>query len=475
MSSSSPAERQIAFDNPLGDPSARAAVASTPRLSGHNVREANWRQGPTRDALTGLPSRKHFLKRLEKALTGAGHGEDVAVLCIDLDRFKVVNDSFGHDAGDELLTQLSGRLGGCLRASDLLTRFGGDEFVILLDGVGGLPGANQVAARLIDALRRPFFVRGHELVLSASIGIALSTPPRAHAADLLRRADVALYQAKCQGRAGYILYSAAMDAHTLSRLELEADLHLAIERGELSLYYQPEVRLATERIVGFEALVRWQHPRRGLLLPREFIPFAEETGLIDALGQWVFEAACQQAFAWQRTPARGVSLTMSVNVSAKQLRQHDFVEQIARTIRETSVDPTCLRLEITEDAVMHDEESAIQTLHELKALGVTISLDDFGTGYSSLSRLWRFPVETVKIDRSFVDGLHKNRGAAAVMRAITTLAHSLSMDVTVEGIETSQQLAFARELSCDRGQGFYFYEPLPAVSASEVLRHSPMR
>ncbi len=460
---------EASFSNLMHEPDVRGIVVSAHDISKHKRQEAHLRRAALRDPLTGLPNRTEFMNRLEDALVCPHDDQSgVAVLFVDLDRFKTINDTFGHAAGDSLLVQVSQRIATSLRVGDLLSRYGGDEFIILVERLNDVRVARHVAERVIDALHLPFILNGREVIVSASIGISVGLHSPVKARDLLHQADVALYQAKRQGRASYIQYEAELDAEAMQSLQLESELWNALEREEFRLLFQPEVELETGRIVGFEALARWQHPERGLLPPDAFIPFAEQTGLINPIGSWVLLAACRQAVAWQQPGHE--PLTVSVNLAANQLYQTDFVAEVEGVLHETGLDPRCLKLEITEGVLIRDTEVVSQVLQDLKALGVACVLDDFGTGYSSLSYLTRFPVQTLKIDRTFVDRLGSDRGATAIVSAIATLAHGLNMETTVEGIETAEQLAFVRELHCARGQGFYFWAPLSAEAATELLK-----
>jgi diguanylate cyclase (GGDEF)-like protein/PAS domain S-box-containing protein len=423
------------------------------------------------DQLTGLPNRALFVDRMEHSLARAGRrGDRVAVMFFDLDRFKVVNDSLGHAAGDELLGAVAKRLSGLLRSSDTLARFGGDEFTVLVEDLVHPSGATGIAERIIESLRLPFMLGSHEVVISASIGIVISTDAHHKPADLLRDADIALYQAKAAGKARFVVFDPSGQAAPAARLTLETDLRRAIERGELSLVYQPEVDLDSGQIVGMEALARWQHPTRGMVPPTEFIPLAEETGLIVPIGQWILEEACRQARTWQAIHRSVPPLTMSVNLSGQQFQSPDLVGQVARVLEETGLDPSGLRLEITESVVVQDAESTVATMMALKNLGVRLAIDDFGTGYSSLSYLTRFAVDTLKVDRSFVSGVAHDQRTLSVVRAVTAMAHALGMDVTAEGIETAEQLARVRAVRCDWGQGYYFFKPVAAGVLTTILQ-----
>jgi diguanylate cyclase (GGDEF)-like protein len=431
-----------------------------------------------RDALTGLPNRALFMDRLSHGLTRARRRhEHVAVLFIDLDRFKVINDTLGHTVGDQLLVEVSNRLGSALRPGDTVARLGGDEFGLLLEDVADAETAELVALRIEAELAKPLSFEGREVFVTASIGIALSSERLGTPEEVLRDADLAMYHAKAKGKARHEIFDGTMSAPALDRMDLEMDLRSAITNRDFRLHYQPILRLDTGRIVEVEALIRWQHEKRGLLQPDAFIGLTEETGLIVPIGQWVLTEACRQARAWQiefpRTPALG----MSVNLSAKQFQNPKLVEEITDALTMSGLDPACLKLEITESVVMQDVPATLAKLHELKDLGIRLAIDDFGTGYSSLGYLKRFPVNTLKIDRSFVKGLSHEGGDSAIVRAVVTVAKSLNMDVTAEGIETDQQRLELKALGCDLGQGFLFgrptapehLKPLLAVSVNGAL------
>ena len=423
------------------------------------------------DPLTGLPNRARFLAALGRAMDRAKKsGAPPAVLFLDLDRFKVVNDGHGHAAGDRLLVQMGERLRGCLRQGQEAARLGGDEFTILVEGSDAAQEAEAVAARVAEALTVPFVAGGGEFAITASIGIAVATPEHDDPADLLRDADEALYRAKSRGKARWAVYDPAMRAERRERAALEADLEHAPIRGELWLAYQPIVDLASGAIVGLEALVRWQHPQLGLLPPGQFIPLAEETGQVETIGRWVLAKACRQAKFWQSSLA--VPPVVAVNLSAQQFQRPDLVETVAFMLRGTRLDPRLLKLEITESAVMGDTDAAVETLHRLKALGVGLAIDDFGTGYSSLGYLRRFPVDALKIDRSFVSGIGSDAGDAAIAEAVVGLAHTLGLEVVAEGIETSEQMARLQSMGCEQGQGYRFGRPQPPAAIETLLQQT---
>ena len=461
---------EVIANNLLHEPSVGGIVLNSRDVTERKALEERLAYQAFHDALTGLPNRSMLVAGLQRALERAegGRGE-VAVLFVDLDNFKLVNDSLGHGAGDAALVEVARRLGECLGAGDLAARFGGDEFVVLLEGVADEAGATGVARRIVGALEAPFRLGNKEVFFSASIGAVLGAASgRGDAADLLRAADVALHRAKATG-VGYAVFDAAMNVEALERLDLEADLRRAVDHEEFVVYYQPKVELSTGRIIGAEALVRWQSPRRGMVSPAKFIPVAEETGLIRGIGGWVLREACLQAKEWRAHLPSCSRPVVSVNLSAAQLKHPGFVQEVARTIEETGVDPASLVLEITESMLMEDAERGVETLCGLKALGLRVALDDFGKGYSSLAYLKRFPIDTLKIDRAFVDGLGREPGDTAIVRAIMGLARALGLEVVAEGIETAEQLGLLKELDCDYGQGYYFARPLPSAEAGPFL------
>ncbi|HEV7799018.1 MAG TPA: EAL domain-containing protein [Pyrinomonadaceae bacterium] len=434
----------------------------------------HFRHAAFHDALTGLPNRPLLIDHLKLAIERSKihHDHLFAVLFIDLDRFKNINDSLGHNTGDQLLVAIAARIGECLRPTDTIARLGGDEFAILLDGLEDWTIATSVAERVQDELLKPFSLNGHEVYTTASIGIRLSADGRDDAENMLRDADTAMYRAKDNGKARHELFHSTMHTRAVALLKLETDLRRAIEREEFCVHYQPIISLETEALVGFEALARWNHPERGLVSPDEFIPLAEETGLVTEIGAWVLHESCTQLRKWQTALGRE-SLTMSVNLSGKQLTQTDLIQQIETTLKETGLNPTWLRLEITESVVMENAELATNTLLQLRKLGVHLSIDDFGTGYSSLSYLHRFPVNTLKIDRSFIGRMAKGDENSEIVRTICTLANNLGMEVVAEGVETREQLELLRSLNCEYGQGYLFSKPVDAEKATIQVLENP--
>jgi diguanylate cyclase (GGDEF)-like protein/PAS domain S-box-containing protein len=421
------------------------------------------------DPLTGLPNRALFMDRIEHAMTIANERRQaVGVLFLDLDNFKVVNDSLGHAAGDQLLVHIAGRLKACLGLGATLARFGGDEFTVLLEDNMTVAVPDLVAERLRASMEQPFVVANRQIYATLSIGIAVSTPGVESPGDLLRNADVAMYRAKSGGRARSVVFDRGVDSVAVERLALETELRGAIERGELELHYQPIMDIATGEIDDFEALIRWRHPHGGLIPPDRFIPLAEDTGLIIPIGHWVLETACTQLKAWH-SMLGNEDLSVSVNISARQFQDPTLLTDIARILRMTDLPARCLTIEVTESLAMRDASAAAGILADLKDLGVGVAIDDFGTGYSSLSYLHRFPCDFLKIDRSFVSRLGRERHDQAIVEAIVALAHALDMAVTAEGIETGEQLARLSALRCERGQGYYFSRPVPAETASELL------
>ncbi len=418
------------------------------------------------DTLTSLPNRALFHQRLQRSLVHAQRfNEQLAVLLLDLDRFKNVNDTLGHNAGDRVVQALAGRLNGCLREVDTLARMGGDEFGVLIEQVSDTRFVGSVARKLLQAIAAPLTVDGQEYNMTASIGISTCPADGSDAATLLRNADIAMYRAKERGKNNAQFYAAAMNAHSMARLSLETGLRHALERGEFLLYYQPKVDIGSGRISGMEALVRWMRPQadRGegkasMVSPADFIPLAEETGLIEPIGAWVLKTACECNRAWQRLgmPA----LRVAVNLSARQFVQANLVSDVARVLDASGLAPGSLELEITESMVMDNPEQAIRTLRQLKSMGIALAIDDFGTGYSSLGYLKRFPIDNIKIDRSFIKDIPGNSDDATITRTIIDMTHNLRLKVVAEGVETEAQLDFLREHGCDEMQGYYFSRPL---------------
>ena len=432
--------------------------------------EAELRHQSLHDPLTGLPNRALFMDRLQHARARAERQQRaIAVLCLDLDHFKLINDSLGHDAGDRALKVAADRMRGCLRSSDTVARFGGDKFMILLEGITDSSSAVAVADAIVARLEEPLTLGEREVTTTGSIGVAVSFPGQDRPADLPRDADLALYHAKANGRSRTAMFDPSMSASALARLDLQSDLRRALERGEFTVYYQPKVVLRTGQIVAVEALARWQHPTRGLVPPAQFIPVAEEIGLIVPLGRWVLTEACRQMRAWQARLPAAPPLDISVNLSAQQFQHPELVADVGRILRETGLEPARLELELTESTIMEHGGSNLLTLQALKRLGVQLAIDDFGTGYSSLSYLKRFPVDTLKIDRSFVAGLGRDPDDTAIVAAIQTLAHTLNLVVVAEGIETDEQVVLLRALGCEQGQGYHFGRPLGGDAAESLL------
>ena len=465
-------QAEATVTNLLGDASVGGLVLNTRDISERKELQDQLVHEAYHDALTQLANRALFRERVSDSLAERGDGDDVTVLFLDLDGFKEVNDSLGHLAGDQLLVQVAERLRASVREGDMVARFGGDEFAVLVESPLDSADAEAVAQRIVDSLHEPFRIDTRDIHVQASIGLAAAGVSGVTEQDgtaegaeqLMRNADLAMYRAKSAGGSGFAAYDPQMLAGLVERLELEADLRLALERGELKLHYQPTVELATNQVIGFEALVRWQHPTRGLISPMDFIPIAEGTGLIVPLGRWVIAEACRQAVAW------GGGVKMAVNVSVRQFDRCDLPAIVAEVLAETGMPAGQLCLEMTESVLMTDTEENLAALVRLKALGVTLAIDDFGTGYSSLAYLRRFPVDTLKIDRSFVERLGEQNDDAALASTIVQLGQSLGMTTVAEGIEEYGQLAALREMGCTYAQGYYFSRPVPAVEAGRLLR-----
>ncbi|MEH1864248.1 MAG: EAL domain-containing protein [Nostoc sp.] len=427
------------------------------------------------DSLTGLPNRVLFMRRLDNALNRAKQeaSYQFAVLFLDCDRFKVVNDSLGHLVGDELLISIARRLQACLIPIDTLARLGGDEFGILLENITDINIAIQVADRILKQLSLAFKLSRYEVFMNASIGISWGNKDYDRPEYLLRDADTAMYRAKAQGRAKYHVFNPAMHQEAIQLLELENDLRRAVARQEFLVYYQPIVSLITGRISGFEALVRWQHPIRGLVPPTDFIPVAEETGLINAINTWVLQSACNQLSIWQHQPVTPEPLTISVNLSARLFLQPNFVEQIDKIIYETKINPKYLELEITESVIMENTNAIKIIFQQLKQRNIKLIMDDFGTGYSSLSYLHSFPLNALKIDKSFVKRMQDNKENMGLVPAMIGIANSMGMSAIAEGVETEEQLAQLRSLNCNFAQGFLFSEPIEQQLVVKLLAVSP--
>lgn len=451
-------------------------------ITGRKSAEMQLTHRALHDALTNLPNRVLMLDRLRQAIRYAERRGDFkfAVMFLDLDRFKVINDSLGHVLGDQLLMSFAKKLQKAIRATDTVTRysgtlarFGGDEFVVLLEDLRDVEDANVVAVRIQKALEEPFRVGPHEVFTTASIGIATSTEKWAEPEDYLRAADTAMYRAKARGRACHVVYDSSMYEQALGRMQVETDLRHVVDRNELMVYYQPIVSLQTGRITAFEALVRWQHPKRGIVPPSEFVPVAEDMGLITAIGKWVLGEACGQVVQWQDRHRHVNGLAVSVNVSVRQFSDPYLVDSIQDVLRRTSLNPEHLKLEITESVIMENVDLVTETLDRLRALNLKLSLDDFGTGYSSLSYLHRFPMNVLKIDQSFVRNVAASKENFQLVKTILMLARNFEMSTVAEGVESREQIEVLRSLECDDGQGYYFARPLTREHAEELLASNP--
>jgi diguanylate cyclase (GGDEF)-like protein/PAS domain S-box-containing protein len=452
----------------LDDPTVRGLVLNYRDITERALYEERLSQQAFHDALTGLPNRALFHDRLERALQQ--RGKTVGLLFVDLDHFKVVNDGLGHDAGDQLLRDVAERLAGCLRDGDTLARLGGDEFTVLMPDIAGAEVAEAVATRIEHRLRPPFELPGQSVFVTASIGIATGAALHDRPEALLRDADAAMYEAKAGGRAKHAVFHPSMHVRAVTRLAIETDLRRAIDNHQLELHYQPIMWLDGRQIVGVEALVRWRRPDGTLVPPAEFVPVAEETGLIRPIGRWVLHEACRQLARWRSELPQAAGLSVSVNVSARQLQDASIVEDVESALQETGLDPGSLILELTESAVIENFEGASATLQKLRWMSVQLAMDDFGTGYSSLSSLSRLPLDILKIDQSFVARLDQDAEGRAIVYAITSLAAALGVRVTGEGIETASQLSTLVELDCKHGQGFLLARPAPARELTELLR-----
>lgn len=453
--------------NLLDDPDVGGLVLNVRDISERATLEHRLRQLAFHDPLTGLANRFLFADRVSHAIErGQRTASGVALLFCDLDDFKTVNDSLGHEAGDQLLLAVASRLSACIRPGDTVARLGGDEFALLLENVGDANEAAEVAGRLLADLRAPLVIHGRDVLVAASVGIAMAGEDQ-RVADLLRDADTAMYAAKERGKGRWELYDPGMHAQALRRLELTAELDRAVERREFYLEYQPIVALSTGRVVGVEALVRWRHPEQGVISPAEFIPLAEETGLIVPLGQWVLDEACRQGRAWQRRFAD--ELSVGVNLSPRQLQDPDLVRRVAEALEHSGLPAANLLLELTESVLMSEPDAAMDILAQLKGLGVRLAIDDFGTGYSSLGYLHRLPVDVIKVDKTFVSDLGQGASRSTLARGILQLTRNLQVTTVAEGIESDAQLSALRSLGCDLGQGYYFSRPVAPPDMTRLL------
>lgn len=426
------------------------------------------------DSLTGLPNRTLFIDRLKHSIDFSRRSSTYmyAVLFMDLDRFKDVNDSLGHAMGDKLLVNMAGLLEGILRPNDTVARLGGDEFVILIEGINNINDATIVADRLQEKLRTTPLLEEHSLYVSASIGIVLSLSGYERSEDVLRDADIAMYRAKANGRARYEIYDAVMRQRILERLTLESELRNALDANTLLVHYQPIIEISNGSVTGFEALVRWDHPRSGMMYPGQFMPLAEETGLIIPIDRFVLRRACQQTVEWQQRFPKHVRLSISANISSRQVAQPDFIDFLKETLQETGLDACCLLLEITENTIMENFDQTAHILQQLRQLGIQIHIDDFGVGYSSLNYLSRFPINSLKIDRSFIHMMTEDSSYLKIVQAIIRLTHSLGLSVTAEGVETQEQLSQLRELDCEFIQGYLISKPIDSKEASKLLANN---
>ena len=446
------------------------------RASNEELRSAlgNVRQMATHDHLTGLPNRLLFNEELQRALARAErHARPVALFFMDLDRFKNINDTLGHQFGDRVLQEAAKRLAGCVREGDIIARLGGDEFVLLVEELGDPAVLTEIARKLLAALSELGKIDGQELSLTLSIGICVYPVDGRDSKTLLAGADIAMYRAKDRGRNGFCFYSAELQSHTPEKLALEAGLRHALERGEFRVYYQPKIDMATGAITGVEALLRWQHPEKGLLLPEKFIQLAEESGLIVAIGLWTLREVCMRAKAWR--DAGLPRMTIAVNLSASQFLEEKLVSQLAEILKSTGTDAGILDLEITESMVMRDPDEAVKLMHNLRAMGVGLTIDDFGTGYSSLGYLKNFPINSLKVDRSFVRDLAHSSDDVAITRAVIAMAHSLQMNVIAEGVELREQFDVLREEGCDEFQGYLCRPPLAEDDLIRFVRDCAMQ
>ncbi len=452
-------------------------VGAQTDITSRKLAEAQLLYDAFHDALTGLSNRALFMNRLEHAVQLSKRRQEYlfAVLFLDLDRFKVINDSLGHQSGDNLLIAFVERLVPCVHSGDTVARLGGDEFAILLEDIKSVDDAKEVANQIQRQLALPFNVNNQEVYTSVSIGIALSTCDYQKPEELIRNADIAMYRAKALGKARYQVFSPAMHIWAVTLLQLENDMRRAIERQEFVINYQPIVGLSSGRITGFEALIRWQHPERGLISPADFVPVAEETGLIVSIGYWILRQACRQLYTWQQRFPTSPPLTMSVNISTKQFREAKFVEKIQAILLDTGIEPSTLKLEITESVLMENSEATMAMLWQLKNLGINIYIDDFGTGYSSLSYLHKFPFDALKIDRSFISRMCIENESEEIVQTIINLARNLGAYIVAEGVETAEQQERLKQMDTagGQGQGYYFSKPIASTAVEALLTQSP--
>jgi diguanylate cyclase (GGDEF)-like protein/PAS domain S-box-containing protein len=466
-------------DTPVHDEQANLVgiIGVSADISERKALEAELERRAAHDLLTDLPNRHAFVERLGHALQRTGRKDEragVGVLFMDLDGFKTVNDSLGHEAGDRLLVAVAGRIQNLLRYEDTLARFGGDEFAVLLERVEDPSEAIRVARRIVEGLREPFSVADYRVSVNTSIGIALGGADTADPEGMLREADTAMYRAKEQAPGRYEVFDPAMHARAQERLELEAELGRAVEQGEFVLHYQPIVSLRDGGMVGFEALLRWQHPEKGLQLPDAFLPLAEETDQIVPIDEWVLGEVCRQAKRWEGDHPSASFVRMNVNLSPRQLKFGGLARTIEKTLTRVAPEVHTLALDITEGFLLRTSGDEARTLDDLKKLGIRLELDDFGTGYSSLSYLKDFPVDSVKLDKTFVEGLGGNATGTALVRKIIEMCHTLGLEVLAEGIETPEQAALLKEMGCDLGQGYYFGRPLPSEEFAELLPNTSL-
>jgi diguanylate cyclase (GGDEF)-like protein/PAS domain S-box-containing protein len=462
---------QVAMRNLLEDEDVNGVLLTFNDISDRTKFEGELSHQAFHDKLTGLPNRALFLARLSERLKRSG-ADPLSVLFLDLDNFKVINDSLGHETGDRLLIEVAARIQKVLRPGDTVARLGGDEFTILLDANGSPEEAAAIAKRIIERFEHAIEVDGRELFVTASVGIANSLDGTESADSLLRDADTAMYQAKNQGKSSYVVFDHTMNERAVERLELESDLRAAVDLGQFVLHYQPIVDIQTRELSDVEALIRWQHPTRGLVPPIKFIPVLEVTGLICHVGDWVLTEACRQLRTWKESFPEHRNLRISVNVSGRQLLQPDYVQKVADTLTKFGIEPDQIKLEITESVMLVDLDAAQHMFDDLRALGVRIAIDDFGTGYSSMSYLSKLPVDTLKIDRAFINLLGADSTTDGIVRAIIAMASTLGLSVTSEGIETEEQLATLKGLGCDSGQGFLFSKPMSAAGLTQMLKAS---